>query len=403
MRWYLALLLVGCNPQDATVEGKWAIWLAGNSSASVTEDKVDVSGMSSIDCYWGEDDIHYVGSSSDAPSCDDLALTAWQDWILDDGYYVDSGDLAPWRTEAIMNGEGDFQLSVHTDLGSGNDLRFTVAIKPDFAPVVCTTDDNGEAVIEYVDGANWVDEWSADEGDYKIYYLNSGALQFNPAEDVNSSTAQQDGANYWYLDTPYRSGFAYAKWAEDYFNSYPTDYLWDDPQHCRKREKTRVFYPGQFFGDPSGYFNDKCDEDVSYTTAGEYLGAIADDLTSRSETWTEQWNSLYLLPSDTTFEYRIENNDWRPIDDVAAGIDGWAEVNSSWVRIKKSSDLKVGGSAEGDFQIYFAGTESTSHMLVKGTFKVEEIGEDKWGYTELEDDQRAENNTPFCGGAAMPE
>lgn len=402
MRWYLALLLVGCNPQDAVVDGDWVIWLAGNSSASVDHDLVDLEGLSSIDCYWPEDDISYIGSSDDAPSCEDLALTAWQDWILDDGYYVKSDKLTAWRTEAIVNGEGNFQLTIHQDLDHGEDFRVAFAIRPDFAPVVCTTDDAGDAVIEYVDGGNTLEQWSADEGDYYIYYLNAGTYQFNPGKDPNNSDAQQDSANYWYLDRDQTSGFGYAKWADDNFNSYPTDFNWDDPQHCRKREKTRLLYPGQNFS-RSGYFNEDCDEQVDYDTPELHLAAIVDDLTSRSETWVEQWNSLYLMPSDLTFGYKIESNDWRPIDDVAAGLDGWAEVNSSWVRVKKSSKLVAGGSAEGDFQIYMAGTESTSHMLVKGTFKVDEIREDKWGYIDLESSLREENGTPFCGGAAMPE
>ena len=401
MRWYLAILLVGCNPQDAVVEGNWAIWLAGNSSATLAQEKVNVDDATSIDCLWTEEDIAYVGSTDDAPSCEDLALTAWQDWILDDGYYVLSEKIEPWRTEAVMNGEGDFQLTVHQDLGKGEDFRFAFAIHPDFAPVVCTSNESGDAEIAYVDGASWLEKWSEDEGDYYIYYLNAGAYQFNPSKDPNTSADAADGTNFWYLENDSRAGFSTAKWSQDNFNSYPTDYTWDDPQSCRKREPSRLLYPGQYFG-KSGYFKEECDEDASYPTAEAYVAAMVDDLSTRSETWTEQWNSLYKAPSDINFQYKIEDNSWREIDDLGTGLDGWAEVNSSWVRVKKTSKLVDGGSAEGDFQIYYAGTEGTSHMVVTGTFKVDDIRTDKWAYSVLEDDKRDENGTPFCGGAAMP-
>lgn len=402
MRAVLAILLVGCNPQDAVVEGNWAIWLAGNSSATLAQEAVDVEGAKSVDCAWEEDDLAYIGSSDDAPSCDDLATTAWQSWILDDGYYMLSEPLNPWRTEAVINGEGDFQLTVHHDLGKGEDFRFAFSIQPDFAPVECVADADGNPEVAYVDGANWVEAWSADEGDYYIYYLNAGAYQFNPSKDPNTSSNASDGTNYWYLENNYRSGFSEAKWSRDNFNSYPTDYTWDDPQSCRKREPTRLLYAGQFFG-KSGYFKEDCDEDVSYPSAEAYVTAMAEDLTARSETWSEQWNSLYMAPSDINFQYKIEDNSWREIDDLGWGLDGWAEVNTSWVRVKKSSKLEEGGSAEGDFQIYYAGTEGTSHMVVTGTFSVDKIRLDKWAYSNLEDDKREENGTPFCGGASGPE
>ncbi len=71
--------------------------------------------------------------------------------------------------------------------------------------------------------------------------------------------------------------------------------------------------------------------------------------------------------------------------------------------MKDGSSFEPGGTIQGDDQILFGGLESSSVFLVNGTFKVEDLREDKWGYEFIEDVKREENETPFCGGAAYPE
>ena len=50
MNFLLLTALTGCAPQDATVTGHWFSWLAANSSATVDEDKMDLSSASAFEC-----------------------------------------------------------------------------------------------------------------------------------------------------------------------------------------------------------------------------------------------------------------------------------------------------------------------------------------------------------------
>ena len=95
MRPMLALLLVGCNPHDAEVEGGWTVWLAANSSPTVSSDAVDLTGASRIDCAHVEGDYGYIGSSDDAVGCDSVDALNWQTWLQDDGYYRLSNTIEP--------------------------------------------------------------------------------------------------------------------------------------------------------------------------------------------------------------------------------------------------------------------------------------------------------------------
>jgi hypothetical protein len=109
------------------------------------------------------------------------------------------------------------------------------------------------------------------------------------------------------------------------------------------------------------------------------------------------------IDGTAAFEHKVEGNEWRPIDSSAAGLDGWAEVHSSWVRLSKSSEIAAGGTVSGDFQILLTAVESNSQILVKGAFEIADLKEDAWSYPILEDSKRAENSTTFCGGAELGE
>ena len=63
-----------------------------------------------------------------AEQCAELETLENNTWIVDDGYYGLTGSIEPWRTEALLNSEGDLQLTVHINLGEGEDFRFGFAI-----------------------------------------------------------------------------------------------------------------------------------------------------------------------------------------------------------------------------------------------------------------------------------
>ena len=404
------LALVGCAPQDAEVSGRWFAWLAANSSASVAEDALpDLADTATIfECkrgwdsrtedwedgyigprqdddptdprYWGgdcdpsDDDCmaekkrdHAEGETPNMKEeCDAVDAMEGYTFLQDDGYYALTGELDPWRTEALLNGEGDLQLTVHHRLGDNQDFRYAFSINPNFNPVTCTTDENGEPTIEYVDGADWLTEWSADEDGYTIYYLNAGLAQQNPA----------DNDIYWFLTSDWSSGYGRTKFASEEGASDPG--YTEEALDVSQRE------------DPEA-------------AAQDYLDAAL-DFTATSDAWALEMNEVAGATVNGTsyFTHKVEDNTWREVDSSDNGLDGWMELHASWVRIKNGSTIEKGGSVEGDYQIYFLGSESGSVFLVSGSFKIDKLREDHWAYPVLEDDKREENGTPYCGGAAMP-
>ena len=402
----LALLLIACDPQHATIEnGHWYSWLAKSSSKVFIDESLpslDIEALvengvpegydlSLIECYRGSSDPNYLPEVDGIPHITGDACGLEEDtegdnagetinsitfeshkFLQNDSFYAMHGEIKPWRTEAIINGEGDLQLTVHTMLPDNEDFRFNFVIKPNFRPVHCITNDFGEPVVEFVDGSDWVTQWSADEDGHQIYYLNAGAYQINPSE----------GTDYWFLTTDWLSGFGAAKFSAEEFNSVPGHY-------------------GNY-DENGGGDNFMMVEDRSAPNYSLYNIGIT-DLEEKANTWATELSVAGLATTDGTAHYtqKIESNFWRPIDNANAGLDGWAEVHSSWVRLTDSSEFYAGGVVEGDFQILYNAEESNSHLLVSGKFRIDDLQEDPWAYPMLENDKREEYGTPFCGGAVL--
>lgn len=479
----LISLLTGCNPQDAEVSGTYFAWLAANSSATVEEGRIDgvLEEAARIDCVRTEDDPGYIGNSDESFDCEKVAALTYYTWPQDDGYYGITGKIEPWRTEALLTSEGDFQITTHVELGRTEDFRFHFTIAPDFAPTDCVEDESGNAVTEPVDGADWVESWSADEDGYKIYYLNAGSSQINP----------NDQDTYWYLTSEWLSGYGAGRFGSDDLSSIPGIYDWVDPNgyvgtyndarrefQCKQGEVTRLNYPGNYFDstpteDAVGIMDPACvpfqyedcslDEDgevdctdmiwicpceaygseTCYPTADLDPNQISEGLQSDGSTIEDGWEDDYAaclagqtvpgwqlysaeeiaadmaadlqtssdewaaeltdvlgaqVDGEPAFDVKVEDNSWRASDDVPVGLDRWAEAHTSWVRVKDGSKIEPGGTAEGDFQIIYQASESASYVLVTGTWKVEDIQEDKWGYEELEEVKLAESGASYCGG-----
>ncbi len=445
------LSLLGCTPHDADVEGEYFVWLAANSSQTVSEEIVDLSTATRIECVrgWNDEDedwdLGYIGPrqgevkkggdwtdkyiGGDCAPTDKDCLAAYEElrapceqidemrlhqFLQKDGFYAFREDLDPWRTEVVINSEDDFQLAIHHRLPGGEDFRVVMAIAPDFEPIECTTDENGNTVARDVDGEAWLEEWAANQPDIDgtIYYLNAGAVQHNPG----------DSFDYWFLPSQWLSGVSNAKLSAESFWSHPTDY-----GVYYENEKSGEFRPDPHFliGDGDGYlgsvgdytgdgepdpainhgeFDNDNPEHVAYhelfvqaiqdlTHGGEYDDSSP--LTYDQEI-AEVAGAEYTMGGE--FTHRVEGNLWRPVDNTYVGLDGWAEVHSSWVIIDSGSDLEEGGSASGSFQIMFDGAESSSAVLIHGTFDTEKIKRDSWGYSNLQEDLREENDMPFCNG-----
>jgi len=467
----LLLTLTGCAPQDADVSGDWFVWLSANSSATVSEGELDLKGATVFECrrgweaescdfedgyigprngYSGSDNfiggacrreegntagvcdgafINNCGAEEDinedgtidgydaiqgfADECEDIQNAEFQTWLRDDGYYGMTGKLDAWRSEAIINSEGDLQLTVHTDLGKGQDFRYHFSIDPDFHPVECVTGDDGKPEIAEDDGSDWVDEWSENEDGYRIFYLNAGAYQVNP----------NDSETWWYLNTEKLSGWGFAKYAAEEFYSHAAQYgNYDEdgngqgflgitdhetPDILAYHENIEslceqvygwecIYLQTDDDGDGESEADGDCDDDDDTITSADCPPRNSED---EPLSWQDEMIVMAGAASkkgEPRFQHKLEDNTWRPIDETITGLDGWMEVHSSWVRLKNGSKIKEGGKVEGDFQIVYDGAESGSRLLVTGEFKVDDLREDQWGYDILEDEKREENKQPFC-------
>ena len=442
MNLILLTALTGCAPQDAAVTGQWFSWLAANSSATVEEDNLDFSAATAFECSgrgWDAETCDfepgYVGSTkgpgdqyvggdcpmtnaagnfnrNDGPcnvsytsACNEADLATYAEqcselqalqnntWINDDGYYGLSGEIAPWRSEALINAEGDLQLTVHVDLGNKQDFRFGFSIDPDFAPVDCLEDENGDAYVTHRDGSDWVDEWSEDEDGHRIYYLNSGAFQHNPYK----------GEDTWYLSNDMISGFGFSKFAAEELTSRPGDYGdYPDDGSDPMMEDNFLAVDDHERPDLSEY--DQRFEALCEKTVGATCPHLEGESTSNLPmSWSDEFVEVLGANKngEPKFVHKLESNKWRPIDSTISGLDGWMEVHSSWVRLESGQTIAEGERGKGDFQILFEGDEGGSRVLVNGEFDIEALREDRWGYEILEDAKRKENGTEFCGGATL--
>ena len=129
--------------------------------------------------------------------------------------------------------------------------------------------------------------------------------------------------------------------------------------------------------------------DSQYQSAVNVERALADAQATELE-------NFGLKDPEFPMEFRVEGNEWRPVDLAMAGLDNWVERHHSWVRIHRDSELVVGGEVKGDFQMYMAGFESASALVIRGEFSVPSLREDKWAYPVLEDEIRERNDTEVC-------
>jgi hypothetical protein len=319
-----------------------------------------------LDC--GDDEVEQVVSE-----CGEIFETRLQqgyhNWMTLDGFYAMQAPIEPWRTHAMINGEGHLQLTIHFNVDN-EDVYFSWTIDPDFDPVECITNEEGVAEVRGVDGGDWLGNWSDGEDDsgHTVYYLNAGAQQVNGGEN-------------WFLTTDWLAGFGHANFIGEEMYSEPPAYGNYDNELFTLSDDTPSFLS----------IPDRNDLNV------DAQPGWADVLRSYADLWErEMVEGAGAYASDTRFEHRVEDNLWRAPDETVGGLDGWMELHSSWVRVKDGAKFEKGGTAEGDFQILFGGAETSSRMLVKGTFKVDKMREDRWAYPVLEDELREQNGTPFC-------
>lgn len=393
----LALLLTGCTPQDAEITADYAVFLGADSSENLTNMRrkgTDIAasagklGLTPIDCrdlsYLDDPDLEAAERLDDVDyeaECD-LPEPGYFNWIDDYAYYLKEEKVDAWRTEAVLTTEGDLQLTVHMDIDGFGDFRFGWVIDPDFQPTECVDGEDGAELVD-VDG-DWLTNWSADE-DGTLWHLNAGDYQINPS----------NYDEYWYFEQDWMAGTAFARFGDEEFYNNAIDY---------NDLEGRPYYQGSYTGGDGS----EIPGSPGFGLTDNESASLMDDWAAEVDAYFNGGDGVEPLSDLTgmgksTFPYKmkIENNSWRPLDGDSSGLDGWLGVSPSWVRIDNKDDIQAKNDKPitGEFQIYLAGLSASSKLFVGGTFKIDNIREDVWGYSRgtLEEVKAEENETPTCG------
>jgi hypothetical protein len=227
--------------------------------------------------------------------------------------------------------------------------------------------------MEPVDGM-WLENWSADVDAGTLYYLNSAAYQFNPA--------QLD--EVWGLPNEWLAGFATAKFGPEEF--YLRGVRYGEPSFYSRFEAEEVTEPS-----PDELFYQAMNAGVDPASSTAFQSLIADVEEISGQTTAEL--ELVEVPGVRT---KVHTNEWRAPDGRAAGLDSWVELHYNWVRIGANSTLEVGGSASGEFSLTFDAAESQSRLFIQGSFVVDEIKADRWVTDDIQAIKLEENGTVLC-------
>ena len=360
--------------------------------------------------------INQCTGEDDPESLTGIQENTFHTFLFEDGVYFLDGDIEPTRTEAYIHGENDLQINLMQKIQNGQEFRFMVSVATDFAPTLCLSDGDGSS-IQPVDG-DWIEEWSTDEDGSRIYYLNAGGFQVNQAASDSNNT-------FWYNITDWSSGFGFANYAGEEFYSVPGgfgNYNVDGDGNANWRGQAYTFADVGEAGflaltetehSSLGDYAEENGLDLpldpdAFQAAAESIGlwdTIVERrelLTAEADLWQQELRIAGAASGDCNdgglcYETKVEDNAWRSVDATLSGLDGWMEMHSSWVRFDAGSKLEVGGSASGDYQVLFRGELTQSVILVKGTFNIEEIKEDRWSYGFLEDEKRADKDDDHQG------
>jgi hypothetical protein len=413
-------LLAACAPQNAAiVQGDFTAWLAATNSLTVARgdalfgddgavllDEGDEGEASSkgYRTYTAIDCRPFETAETDAER-DALRLPGHQKicegdpkarfpleqetWLNQNGFHVVSDALEPWRGEGIVTSEGDLQIGFHHRLPNGEDFRFEFVVDPDFAPQQCVPDNDGSGSHwEPVDG-DWVAHWSKGlpEGSRR-YMLNASAYQWDPG-DVEPG----DERRRWYLPLDWRAGYAYGKFADDKFSVRSTRYAepWAYIAAGIDQAGVVTIDSDVLFNCPSGG-RDACMKRMETRVDG-----IADDVLRELKI------GGFVDAGDISVRPVLQDNGWRDDDAGLGGLDGWMGLDYSWVTFDAGSELEVGGSASGEFNLFLDAVDSQSRFHIRGHFTVDPIKQDVWVSDNLEEEQILPDSRPACGEAPAAE
>jgi hypothetical protein len=412
----LSLLTVACAPQSATLEaGEYTAFVDASNSLSLLKnelDPADFTDVVEVDCREFEtladrdrlelpNAIRICGENTWPPT--------YESWADGNAYYVVREELDPWRGQALITGEGDLQISFHHRLPGGADFRIVMAVDPEFGPVTCKNEADDYRHIRR-DG-DWVKEWSTEldaiaalpeeqRARYKyvdgleggrLFFMNADGYQFDPDAPVNTDTT-------WPLPREWMAGAAQGKFAEELMFHRPPRYGSPDVYNFVPTASQTV---APNAGDDMFYCDLERGEDPATSACVELLDTqlhdiVADTATELDTMSTPEGGSESLL----SYAPIPHLNNWRPVDGLAPGFDGWGELDYSYVAFSKGSVLEVGGAADGAFGIVLESVDSGSKVFVQGKFKIDRIRRDRFTSKDLERENVEESGNQLCEAAS---
>lgn len=413
----LALLFTaGCAPQTAILtEGQYWAFLSEATSFSLKADKVahedwPESDRWNVDCrkFKNKKEREALQLPDRLKVCDSGEVaTDYERWLSQSAWHVVQESLDPWRGEAVITGEGDFQVTFHHQLPGGEDFRFAFVVDPNFQPTQCEANANGKLEAVPLDGdwlAGWTEDLRAlgeleelperfkilepfiDDPDARLFYLNARGFQFNPGK--------QD--DLWTIPLEWRAGFSAAKFAAEKFHSRAP--RWGEPALYDFYEEQGLapeFNPADlFFCDvPAG--TDPADNQCLQNKASyvrSMADAIAQDLflVGIASDGVEEKGGV----GEPLYQPMVHDNFWREPDGFPGGLDAWVELHYNYVVI--SGPIEKGGSVTGAFSLLLDGDDSNSRILLQGRFEAPKIKEDRWTTVDIRAKKHEENGTFRC-------
>jgi hypothetical protein len=330
-------------------------------------------------------------------------------WIDNGAFYVRGNGLAPWRGEAVMTSEGDFQLSFHNTLPGGADLRFAIAVDPNFQPTQCLQSEDGSGTVRSNIDGDWLGGWSSQldemaEDENLSPALEKYASHFAGGQLFfpNARSYQYDPGNtesFWSIPNEWRAGHAEGKFAEEFFTARTVRY--GEPsiyQTVDEGEEATIERDDMF------YCKNRTDGKGCKQLCN-YVNDIADDI-SNELAWAGPNGDAEETP-DPWYRPIVHCNTWRDADldgpleagepdHTAAGLDGWVGLHYNWLVVDAGSDLSVGGSAAGAFSFVFDGVDSQSRFFIEGEFNIEKIKADRWTTDDITAIKMEQNGTVLC-------
>jgi len=403
-------LLAGCTPHDAEMTGgTYLAYFAAASSQNILAQQqsgadfreqatLDKYGFVPVDCRdLGNDDSSRLPTVDyDADCLDengDLMTASYYLWLSQYAYYKkEVPTLDPYRIEVVKTSEGDIQFTAHVDAGKLGDFRFGWVVDPNFQPTDCVDAGDGTSELVDVDG-DWIQNWSNSDPDGgTLYHLNAYAYQVNPSTP----------SAYWGFDRTWQAGYAFGRYGEEEMYGHQIEYV--DP----------FLTSDAPYGAPYYY--------LSYTGNNALVGS---DRYNNYSNWAAKFQSNFdegeyddfgrIGKADFVNQIRVEDNAWRIADDAEAdtestsnysfGLENWVGVDPTWVHFDATPEeiraLETGNLDKpltGKFQVFLEPLSSASKVFVQGSFSIDHIRKDVWGYDRtLDEIKRDENDTPTCG------